>query len=791
MSARLLVPRLLFLGLASAAAAFGQYAYDYTGPVTSSSVTQNGAVDSWSPVAQFNTGGSLIWTPTVTGVNPDNYEVNTTVALAPGGGTYVHYLRATSNALLYPGGCTGSFYAVALTVPGTYTYGGAAGAMNFYGCTAGSLWWFGSASPAVLNGSTLRTVVFGTWLWVFIDDQFAAGEVLPGAFTGQPGIGGYGMTSSSSGFSRLSIGHHDVVAPFPVSATGIRSSVLPNQVSLSWQAPQDDAIGIGVFGYNIFRNGVYLWGIYPTATFTDSTVAPGTTYTYTLEAVDFHDNSSAPTSFTVTTPPATSVDPRRTGVFTTGAYWGGGGEQIDMLSGNLNFSLPLVSPQGRPGWKVPVGLSYNSQNWRQDSATDWELGTDVGYGYGWSLQIGSITPYYTAWPYGVDHYVFTDGTGAQYRLDQNSGNVWSSLQGIYIWFDANTDTLHFKNGRFWLMGAVSSGAEQDAGTMYPTVIEDTAGNQVIVSYNGGAGLPSGSYNTSGRISSIEDARNGGYASYVFTYSAIGGVTHLTAITNYIGTTESYTSTYTTGVPLAPPFGSGYGYGTMTELSSIAVQVTGSYTSYNAYSMTYAPALAGSAGELAQVTFPWGGCLGWSYSTAGYAGNRLLREVSDRYMNSSSSAPGCGPGYEAPYPITHSDTGVSGGIPIVHADTTLADMSGNGAKKWTFNNSSGTAWEQGLISEFDRMASATGTVITKDSYTWSQTVPVSGSGPVAFANPYISYENLDVQDPGLTRPVDNRARRRTRQQISTGTPLQVNPYVLYPLQQYELRHVAAP
>ena len=109
--------RLLVLGLVSAVAALGQgstgYGYDYSGPVTSSSMTQNGAVDSWPAPTQFNTGGSLIWSPTVTtmsGGSPYDYEINTTIALARGGGTYVHYVRATSNAYLDPGGtgCSGS-----------------------------------------------------------------------------------------------------------------------------------------------------------------------------------------------------------------------------------------------------------------------------------------------------------------------------------------------------------------------------------------------------------------------------------------------------------------------------------------------------------------------------------------------------------------------------------------------------------------------------------------------------------------------------------------------------------
>jgi hypothetical protein len=90
--------------------------------------------------------------------------------------------------------------------------------------------------------------------------------------------------------------------------------------------------------------------------------------------------------------------------------------------------------------------------------------------------------------------------------------------------------------------------------------------------------------------------------------------------------------------------------------------------------------------------------------------------------------------------------INGGIPTVHSDATLADMSGNGANKWTLNNSSSTAWVQGLVSKFDQLTSLSGTVITTDTYTWSQTVPVSGSGPVAFANPYISTK-VSVKDPG--------------------------------------------
>ena len=178
-----------------------------------------------------------------------------------------------------------------------------------------------------------------------------------------------------------------------------------------------------------------------------------------------------------------------------------------MLSGNLNFSVPLLAAQGRAGWKVPLGLSYNSQNWRQDGGANWRLGGDVGYGFGWRMAFGSITPYYANWTAGVDHYIFTDGSGAEYNLRVNNGGIWTSQESIYLWFDANTNVLHLKDGTSWVMGCTSGGAEEDAGALYPTIIRDVHGNQVIVSYAAGVGL--GNTNTSSRIAAIYDARTPG------------------------------------------------------------------------------------------------------------------------------------------------------------------------------------------------------------------------------------------------------------------------------------------
>ena len=90
------------------------------------------------------------------------------------------------------------------------------------------------------------------------------------------------------------------------------------------------------------------------------------------------------------------------------------GEQIDMLSGNLNYTLPLVTAQGRNGQSVTFSLSYNSQNWRKDNGTTWELASDVGYGYGWRLMAGSLIAYWSDM-FTLSYWQFTDATGAEAR----------------------------------------------------------------------------------------------------------------------------------------------------------------------------------------------------------------------------------------------------------------------------------------------------------------------------------------------------------------------------------------
>jgi hypothetical protein len=223
----------------------------------------------------------------------------------------------------------------------------------------------------------------GLYVWSW---QGSAQRNWPASPTGH--VVEIGYLWAGMGFSWLGYGPQDITAPTPVPAASISSYSTNTQVSLQWAATSDDPNGTGVYEYAIYRNGalVGIVGANQTLSFTDGSVVPSTTYSYTLSAIDYHFNAGS-TTISVTTPhiptnppyPSVIPDGRRVGVRPTGTYWGASGENIDMMSGNLNFTLPLLKAQGRSGWSVPFNLTYNSQDWFKDpNGVNWKYGQDVG-----------------------------------------------------------------------------------------------------------------------------------------------------------------------------------------------------------------------------------------------------------------------------------------------------------------------------------------------------------------------------------------------------------------------------
>ncbi len=87
----------------------------------------------------------------------------------------------------------------------------------------------------------------------------------------------------------------DTEAPSP-PGTPVATTVTPTVVGLSWGASTDN---VGVVRYDILRDGSFLATASGT-TFTDTTAAPGTTYTYAVRAYDAADNFSTSGTLMVT-----------------------------------------------------------------------------------------------------------------------------------------------------------------------------------------------------------------------------------------------------------------------------------------------------------------------------------------------------------------------------------------------------------------------------------------------------------------------------------------------------------
>lgn len=199
---------------------------------------------------------------------------------------------------------TGSYISVQITPASNWVSGGSA-TLAVNQCVNGSVTQIGgTTSVALHSGDVLRSVVFGTSLWVYLNNT-QVGVSTVSLTTGQPGYGGYSLPAGSSfvyatysqAYGTLRIGHHDTVAPNPVAPSTMATSPLSTNVSLKWQGVPDDGPGIGVWGYTVTRSGLTAATVQEPE-FGDSAMAPATTYTYSVQAIDYHGNTGAAATIT-------------------------------------------------------------------------------------------------------------------------------------------------------------------------------------------------------------------------------------------------------------------------------------------------------------------------------------------------------------------------------------------------------------------------------------------------------------------------------------------------------------
>ncbi len=344
-------------------------------------------------------------------------------------------------------------------------------------------------------------------------------------------------------------------------------------------------------------------------------------------AQDYHGNQSASGHFTLTRPGATTVDPRRVGVRPNDVYWGAMGEQIDTRSGNLNFTLPLAQAKLRGGGAVTLGLNYNSQVWRKWGPCDhwtgkceWKLSSDIGYGFGWRLTAGTITPMWSDY-WTLSHYPFTDATGVEWRLDVKNGDLWTTKEdGLYVTYNSQTNRLHFNDGTFWEMGSVAAPGNPAAGMRFPSLIQDSNGNQGMPGWYGGV------------LKTVEDVRAKlqstdarlTYETEVLYNSQ--GNWRIFKLLQKMEKGSNYQFNFNVNQPVVSPF-TGQAFGTVDLLTSLELLVGQG---------TYHFGCNGS-GELTEVTFPYGGKIYWEYGNWAYSGGSTLRQVTQRKLYNTTTS----------------------------------------------------------------------------------------------------------------------------------------------------------
>ncbi|MEZ5403660.1 MAG: RHS repeat-associated core domain-containing protein [Bryobacteraceae bacterium] len=712
---------------ATAGSLFAVYSYykvDNFGSVDTAYWQLNGSLSAGGILTGSGNGGSLI-AKTGPPTSPGEYEINSGLTLATGGGIYVHYIRATQDARILP--ATGTYYSVEFS-PTMQANGTCTATLVANKRASGVVTQVGYTTTGCHTGMEFRTIYSNGKLNTYIDRASVLLVVDNAITSGNPGVG-VSNAPSGSGFDYAWLGAKDTAAPQNVSSQTMSVMPLPGQINLQWAEPSDNpsGTGVGVAYYWVYRrvSPSGSWDPIPqqprTPELTDSAVTAGVTYDYSITPMDYHWNVGNATIVTVTAPATGTADPLQTGVRPTGSYWGAMGESIDTRSGNLNFTMPLLRAQGRGGSGVTVALNYNSQVWRRYSNVDWKMGRDAGYGFGWRLLVGSITPYWATY-YNLHHYVFTDSTGAEYILDQSSGGVWTSKQSVYVSYDSNIHRLYFNDGSFWEMNVVSTGAENDSGTQYPSMIQDANGNQILFRYLTGVNAPFS--NSSGRIAEIEDVRAvsipGGYRTYGLVYD---GQNRLTSINNDIQTAENYTFTYQGVTTLTAPFTSGAGFGG----ASVLKDVTNSLGLKHQFEYG-----TNSAGELSKVIYPYGGEIRWEYQTFTATGGNNVREVRWRRLKPDPLS-----GTLWNYEFTWDFAGDA--ARSIHAWKAVIDASLAARRVWTFQQSS-SAPDLGLATKVEWQAWTSGTVRRRQEMTWDVD---------AAQRPYIG-QVLTTLEPGASQ-----------------------------------------
>jgi chitodextrinase len=178
----------------------------------------------------------------------------------------------------------------------------------------------------------------------------------------------YGSAPDVGAYEYPSGGSSDTTAPSTptnLTATAVSSS----QINLSWSASTDN---VAVTGYRIYRGGTQV-GTSVSNSYSDSSLAPSTSYTYTVQAYDAANNSSSQSSSASATTQSGSIPPSTK--FTAGqrvqATPGSGSNLNVRATASATGTLLGTQPNLSLGTIISGGQSVDGYYW-------WNVNFDSG-----------------------------------------------------------------------------------------------------------------------------------------------------------------------------------------------------------------------------------------------------------------------------------------------------------------------------------------------------------------------------------------------------------------------------
>lgn len=146
-------------------------------------------------------------------------------------------------------------------------------------------------------------------------------------------------------------------------------------------------------------------------------------------------------------------------------------------SQSYDYDIPIVTLPGRNNLNVVLNLHYNSHLWTSAQlATTFNADRDFP-SYGFRIGYGFVEGPFTN-AAGTSSYQLIEPDGTKRELRLVSGSVYNSVDSSYIDFNSSTLLLRRKDGTQWQY------QQTGATTVYrPTLIKDTNGNELLISYH--------------------------------------------------------------------------------------------------------------------------------------------------------------------------------------------------------------------------------------------------------------------------------------------------------------------